>query len=140
MLFRSAGCERLADDPRFATNGKRVENRAELIKAFAEIVAQRPTRHWVEALEAAGVPNGPINTIDQVFQEPQAVARGLKIELPHPSAGKVSLIRSPMRFSETLVEHKLPPPTLGQHTNEILREVLERADSEIARLRADGVI
>jgi crotonobetainyl-CoA:carnitine CoA-transferase CaiB-like acyl-CoA transferase len=135
-----AGCERLADDPRFATNGKRVENRAELTKTLAEIMAKRPTRQWVEALEAAGVPNGPINTIDRVFQEPQAVARGLRIELPHPTAGKVSLIRSPMRFSETPVEHKLAPPTLGQHTEEILRGVLKLSDAEVARLRADGVV
>ena len=135
-----AGCESLADDPRFATNGKRVENRAELVKTLSGIVANHPTRHWVEALEAAGVPNGPINTIDRVFQEPQAIARGLRIELPHPTAGKVSLVRSPMRFSETPLEHKLPPPTLGQHTEETLRGVLKLRESEIAKLRADGVI
>ncbi len=135
-----ANCAHLAGDPRFATNGKRVENRAELTRMLAEIVAKRPTRRWVEALEAAGVPNGPINALDQVFREPQAIARGLKIELPHPTAGKVSLVRSPMRFSGTPVEHELPPPTLGQHTDAILRGVLEMGDAEIARLRADGVI
>ena len=136
----AAGCERLADDPHFASNGKRVENRAELTKTLSGIVAKRPTRDWVEALEAAGVPNGPINAIDRVFQEPQAIARGLRIELPHPTAGKVSLVRSPMRFSGTPVEHQLPPPTLGQHTEEILRGMLKLGDTEISRLRADGVI
>ncbi len=136
----AANCAHLADDPRFATNGKRVENRDELTKRLAGIVAKRPTRQWVEALEAAGVPNGPINAIDQMFQEPQAIARGLKIELPHPTADKVSLVRSPMRFSGTPVEHELPPPTLGQHTEEILRRVLELGHAEIAKLRADGVI
>jgi len=135
-----AGCARLADDPRFATNGKRVENRAELTKTLSEIMAKRPTRQWVEALEAAGVPNGPINTLDQVFEEPQAIARALRIELPHPTAGRVSLVRSPMRFSETPVEHALPPPVLGQHTDEILRGVLELSDAEIARLDTEGVI
>jgi formyl-CoA transferase len=135
-----AGCAHLADDSRFATNGKRVENRAELTRILSEIVAKRPTRHWVETLEAAGVPNGPINTLDQVFQEPQAIARGLRIELPHPTAGTVSLVRSPMRFSETPVEHALAPPTLGQHTEEILSEALKMGEGEIARLRADGVI
>ena len=135
-----ADCAHLAEDPRFATNGKRVENRAELTGMLAEIVAKRPTRRWVEALEAAGVPNGPINALDQVFREPQAIARGLRIELPHPTAGKVSLVRSPMRFSGTPVEHELPPPTLGQHTDEILRGVLDLDDAAIARLRADGVI
>ena len=135
-----ASCAHLADDPRFATNGKRVENRAELTKTIAGIMVKRPTREWVEALEAAGVPNGPINTLDRVFEEPQAIARALRIELPHPSAGKVSLVRSPMRFSETPVVHALAPPTLGQHTEEILRAVLNLGDTEIAGLRADGVV
>src|SRR5262249_39933698 len=115
-LFRKfcevAGCEPLAVDPRFATNDKRVENRADLTKLLSDIIVERATREWVEALEAAGVPNGPINTIEQVFQEPQAVARGLRIELDHPLAGKVSLVRSPMRFSATPIEHTVPPPTL----------------------------
>jgi crotonobetainyl-CoA:carnitine CoA-transferase CaiB-like acyl-CoA transferase len=143
-LFRKfcavAGCAELADDARFATNGKRVQNRAELTKLLAEILRQRTTRDWVEALEAAGVPNGPINTIAQVFAEPQAVARGLKLELPHPRAGKVSLVRSPMRFSATPLEHRLPPPLLGEHTDEVLREVLGRSDAQIAQLRAEGAI
>ncbi|MDX1374680.1 MAG: CaiB/BaiF CoA-transferase family protein [Burkholderiales bacterium] len=133
-------CRHLATDPRFATNGKRVENRAELTALLDRIFAQRTTREWVAALEAAGVPNGPINTIEQVFQEPQAVARGLRIEMQHPRAGNIALIRSPMRFSETPLEHEVPPPLLGQHTEEILRGMLGRSDAEIARLRADGAI
>src|SRR5712691_2992884 len=139
-LCEVAKCERLAEDPRYATNGKRVENRIELTRALADLFARRSTREWVEALEAGGVPNGPINTIEQVFAEPQAVARGLRFELPHPLAGKVSLIRSPMRFSETPVAHKLPPPTLGQHTEDVLRGLLKIADADIAKLRAEGVI
>jgi crotonobetainyl-CoA:carnitine CoA-transferase CaiB-like acyl-CoA transferase len=136
----AAGCAGLADDPRYATNRERVTHREALIAQLAPIVARQPTRHWVETLEAAGVPNGPINTLDRVFEEPQAVARGLKFELPHPTAGKVPLVRSPMRFSGTPVEHRLPPPTLGQHTEEVLRGVLELAEAQIAQLRADGVI
>jgi formyl-CoA transferase len=101
---------------------------------------QRTTREWVEALEAAGVPNGPINNLEQVFQEPQAVARGLRMELDHPLAGRVSLVRSPMRFSATPLEHNVPPPTLGQHTDEVLRALLGMSEAEIARLRADGVV
>jgi formyl-CoA transferase len=143
-LFRKfcevAGCEPLAADPRFATNDKRVENRADLTQLLSEIVLARTTRDWVSALDAAGVPNGPINNLEQVFQEPQAVARGLKIELDHPLAGRVSLVRSPMRFSGTPIEHKNPPPTLGQHTEEILRGMLGMSDADIARLRAGGVI
>jgi crotonobetainyl-CoA:carnitine CoA-transferase CaiB-like acyl-CoA transferase len=143
-LFRRfcevAGCQALAADPRFATNNKRVENREEITRLIADIIAKRTTRDWVGALEAAGVPNGPINNLKQVFEEPQAVARGLKIELDHPLAGKVSLIRSPMRFSATPLEHNTPPPTLGQHTDEVLRGVLGLTDADIARLRAEGVV
>jgi crotonobetainyl-CoA:carnitine CoA-transferase CaiB-like acyl-CoA transferase len=143
-LFRKfcavAGCNELAADARFASNGRRVENRAELTRLLEDILRRRSTHDWVEALEAAGVPNGPINSIAQVFAEPQAVARGLKIELPHPSAGKVSLVRSPMRFSETPLEHRLPPPLLGEHTDEVLRGLLGRSDAQIAQLRADGAI
>ena len=143
-LFRKfcevANCAHLADDPRYAINGKRVENRVELTRILDEIFARRTTREWVDALEAAGVPNGPINTIEQVFAEPQAVARGLRVELSHPAAGKVSLVRSPMRFSATPVEHERPPPLLGEHTDEVLRGLLGMKDEEIAKLRADAVV
>ncbi|MGH8704477.1 MAG: CaiB/BaiF CoA transferase family protein [Burkholderiales bacterium] len=143
-LFRKfcevANCQALAADARFSSNGKRVENRAELTALLAGIIRSRSTRDWVEALEAAGVPNGPINTIEQVFREPQAIARGLKLELPHPLAGEVSLVRSPMRFSATPLEHRLPPPLHGEHTEEIQRALLGRSADEIARLRSGGVI
>jgi crotonobetainyl-CoA:carnitine CoA-transferase CaiB-like acyl-CoA transferase len=86
------------------------------------------------------VPNGPINNLEQVFKEPQAIARGLKIEVEHAVAGPISLVRSPMRFSGTPIEHNAPPPALGQHTDEVLRGVLGLGDDAIARLRADGVI
>jgi len=135
-----AGCAELADDARFASNGKRVENRDELTRLLQAIFLRKTTREWVELLDAAGVANGPINDVAQVFQEPQVKARGVKIELEHPLAGKLPLVASPMRFSETPLEHNLAPPVLGQHTEEILREVLKLGEPEIARLRADGVI
>ena len=136
----AADCRHLAQDARFATNAKRVENRAQLVPLLAGIFLKRTTREWVGMLEAAGVPNGPINNLEQVFEEPQVVARGMKIELDHPLAGKLPLVASPMRFSATPLEHKAPPPMLGQHTEEILRGLLKMGDADIARLRADGVI
>jgi len=135
-----AGCPQLAKDARFVTNGKRVENRVELTRLLDGIFVERTTKDWIARLEAAGVPCGPINDLAQVFAEPQALARGLRLELPHPSAGKVSLVRSPMRFSATPVQHETPPPLLGQHTEEVLRGILGRSEAEIARLRSEAII
>jgi crotonobetainyl-CoA:carnitine CoA-transferase CaiB-like acyl-CoA transferase len=135
-----AGCQHLARDGRFATNSKRVENREAITALLAEIFAKRATKEWCDLLDAAGVPNGPINNLKQVFEEPQVVARGMRIELEHSLAGKVPLIASPMKFSSTPLEHKAPPPTLGQHTDEVLRGLLCLDEAEIARLRASGVI
>ena len=136
----AAGCSELAADPRFATNGQRVENRAELTRLLKDLFARRSTSEWVELLEAAGVPNGPINDIAQVFGEPQVKARGIRIEAEHPVAGPLSMVASPMRFSATPLEHKVPPPLLGQHTEEILRAVLGKSDGEIRQLRADRIV
>ena len=139
-LCDAAGCPELASDARFANNGKRVENRVELTRLLQEIFSRRTTKEWVEVLEAAGVPNGPINNVAQVYEEPQVKARGIRVELDHPAAGKLPTVASPMRFSATPVEYKLAPPTLGQHTDEILRGVLGMGEAEIAALRADGAV
>ena len=142
-LFRkfceAAGCQHLAGDARFLSNGKRVENRAELTRLLGEVFAKKTTAEWVSLLEAAGVPNGPINNIAQVFAEPQVKARGVRIELTNASDVKVPLVASPMRFSETPIEYRLAPPALGQHTEEVLRG-LGKSDAELARLREAGVI
>ncbi|MDA1118768.1 MAG: CoA transferase, partial [Proteobacteria bacterium] len=135
-----AGCAELASDARFASNGKRVENRVELTRLLGEIFRQRTKKEWVALLDTAGVPNGPINDIAQVFAEPQVKARGVKIEIDHPVAGKLPMVASPMRFSATPLEHNTPPPLLGEHTEEILRELLGKSAAEIAQMRARGVI
>jgi formyl-CoA transferase len=135
-----AGCQHLASDPRFSTNSKRVENRDAITALLAEIFRKRTTKEWCDALEAAGVPNGPINNLKQVFDEPQVAARGMRIELEHPLAGKVPLIASPMKFSGTPLEHRAAPPTLGQHTDEVLSRLLGLGEAAIAKLRAEGVI
>jgi crotonobetainyl-CoA:carnitine CoA-transferase CaiB-like acyl-CoA transferase len=135
-----AGCQELARDPRFSTNSKRVENREAITALLAGIFAKRTTRDWCNALESAGVPNGPINNLQQVFEEPQVAARGMKIELEHAVAGKVPLIASPMKFSETKLEFRNPPPVLGQHTDDVLSGVLGMDAAAIARLRSEGVV
>ena len=136
----AAGCPELASDSRFETNAKRVEHRAELTRLLGEVFARRTKREWLELLEDAGIPNGPINDVAQVFQEPQVKARGVRIELEHPVAGKLPLVASPMRFSGTPVEYRLPPPLLGQHTEDVLRGLLGKDDAEIVGLRESGVI
>ena len=139
-LCQEADAMHLPKDPRFATNGARVTNRDALDEVLEPIMMKRTTAEWVKALEAAGVPCGPINNLQEVFENPQVQARGMKIELTHKTAGKVPLIRGPMRFSETPVEHKLGPPVLGQHTDEVLAETLGKSAAEIAKLKSDGIV
>ena len=136
----AAGCPELARDPRFSTNGKRVENRVELTRLLGEVFRKRSKREWLELLEAAGVPNGPINDVAQVFEEPQVKARGVRLELEHAAAGALPSVASPMRFSETPIEYRRGPPVLGEHTEEVLRGLLGKNEDDIARLRSTGVI
>ena len=136
-----AGCPELATDDRFATNPARVRNREALIAILKPLIAGRSCADWLSALEAKTVPCGPINAIDQVFADPQVLARGMKFAMDHPrSADPIDLIGSPFKLSETPVAHRHPPPTLGEHTDELLREWLGLADEEIAALRAAGAI
>ena len=135
-----AGCMEFTTDPKFSTNAARVQNRAEITKLLNAVFAKRPTKEWVKLLDDAGVANGPINMIEDVFKEPQVIARGMKIELPHAVAGKVPLVASPMKFSETPIKHEVPPPVVGQHSDEILRNVLKKTDAQIAQLRSGGIV
>ena len=130
----------LARDPRFATNPGRVAQRDVLVPLLAEMVKAHTRAHWIACLEAVGVPCGPINDIADVFDNPQVKARGLAFELPHPSAGTVKLVRSPMRLSATPPRAELAPPLLGQHTDEVLRDILGHSAARIAALRAQGVL
>ena len=130
----------LGADPRFATNPLRVQNRDVLVPLLAEMVGTRSRAEWISQLEEVGVPCGPINDLADVFDNPQVKAREVAIEMDHPAAGKVKLVRSPMKMSATPAMADLPPPMLGQHTDEVLRELLGRSDADIAALRAKGVI
>jgi len=128
------GLPELSADPRFSTNPQRVKNRAELVPLLAERMATGARDHWLAALEAVGVPAGPINTLDQVYEDPHVLARQMKRELPHPAAGKVPMAASPLKFSDSPVEYRRPPPMLGEHTAQVLAEKLGLSAEDIQAL------
>ena len=137
-----AGKPEWAADERFKTNPGRVRNRIECYRLIHEVTSQKPHNHWVEGLTELGVPCGPINDMAQVFEDPQVLARGMKIAMPHPLSGKgtIDLIGNPVKLSETPVDYHLPPPFCGQHTDQVLREMLHMSDDDLAALRAKKVI
>jgi crotonobetainyl-CoA:carnitine CoA-transferase CaiB-like acyl-CoA transferase len=134
------GRPELAKDERFATNAARVNHRDEIVATLQEIFATRTMRHWLDALERVGVPCGPINTIADVFADPQVQARGLRLDLPHPAIGSVPSVANPIRYSATPIAYRSAPPMLGADTDEILRDMLGVEAAEIARLRNAGII
>ena len=129
-----------ASDARFATNAARVRNRDTLVPLIDALMRGRTQREWIAALEDAGVPCGPINRLDQVFEDPQVRSRGMRIDLPHPLAGVVPQVRTPLRMSATSLHYESGPPLLGEHTGDVLRERLGLAPRAIEALRARGVI
>jgi formyl-CoA transferase len=135
-----AGCEHLASDPKFATNPARVAHRAELVPLLGSIMLQQTKQHWIGTLEAAGVPCGPIDSIAEALENPQVLARGMRRDLPHPSAGSVKLVANPIRMSASPTTHTLPPPLLSEHTEEVLRDVLGLGPEQIASLRDQRII
>ncbi len=137
-LCEALGVPGLADDPRFATNGGRVDSRAVLRPIIAERFAARPSAHWLEALDAAEIPAGPINDIVAAFAQPQAQARGMTVELEHPVLGAVRQVGIPFRLSATPAGIRTAPPLLGEHTAEVLAD-LGYAPAAIEELAAAGV-
>jgi formyl-CoA transferase/CoA:oxalate CoA-transferase len=134
------GCPELTDDPRYRTNADRARNRDSLIARLQEVFLTRPYEEWEPILLAQGIPMGAINSIAQVVDHPQVVARGTLVETAHPRAGKVKMVGAPVRLSETPGAVRTPAPMLGEHTDQVLREVLGLSDEAIAALRAGGVI
>jgi len=137
-----AGKPEWAADERFKTNPARVKNRVECYRLVNAVTETKPTAYWMEGLEKRGVPVGPVNDIGQVFADPHVLARGMKVTMPYPMAGSgtVDLIGNPIKLSESPVDYHRPPPTCGQHTDEVLKELLFLEDKEIAALRAKGVV
>jgi len=139
-LCAALGRPELADDPRFASNKQRVANRSSLIDKLCAVTVTRTTAAWVTILEAAGVPCGPINSIDAVFADRQVRARGMRIDLPHPRAGSVPLVANPLRMSQTPVTYRTAPPLLGAQTREVLGQRLALSAAEIDELAERGII
>ncbi len=129
-----------AADPAYATNAARVANRAGLIAMIEAVSIGRPTAEWGALLERAGVPSGPINTLAEVFADPQVQARGTRIAMTHSTGAELSLVASPVRMSATPPQYRLPPPSLGEHTRAVLTDRLGLDEVEIDRLAAAGVI
>ena len=142
--FRSfcdaAGCGELGTDARFLTNKDRVANRVALTELLSAVFLKRTMDEWIALMEAANVPCGPINTLDRVFADPQVVARGMRMELPHERYGDVPLVRNPIRFSGTPLEYRNAPPQLGEHNQDVLGTLLGKTEQELAALRGDGII
>jgi crotonobetainyl-CoA:carnitine CoA-transferase CaiB-like acyl-CoA transferase len=132
------GLPALADDPRFKTNPLRSRNRGALIPLLAAKIAERPRAHWMQAMLKEGVPGGAVRDLVEALASPEAQARRMTREVPHPLAGTVRIMGSPLNFSGTPVREPAAPPTLGQHTEEVLREVLGMEAGEIAALKKSG--
>ncbi len=138
-LCRAAGQAAIASDERFATNAMRVRHRADLLEVLTPLMMQHSVETWCELAQQESFPCGPINTIDRVFRDPQVRAREMQIQMNSPSYGALDLVASPMRLSASPVSYRRAPPSLGQDTHEVLRE-LHYTDDEIASLRDSGVI
>lgn len=130
----------LVTDPRFDTGPRRIVNRDALIPILTEVFLGRPATQWLRELDTADIPCGPINDLDDVFADEQVRHRGLKVEVPHKLAGKVSLLANPIRYSATPIDSAVPNPLLGEHTRSVLRDLLQMDDATIDRLAADQVI
>ena len=129
----------LAEDPRFRTNPDRIHHRAELIPVLDALFRARPAAQWLDALTAAGIPCGPISTVDEIVGDPQVRAREMLVEIDHPSAGRITIPGLPVKCSGTPGAIRRPPPRLGEHTPEVLTE-LGLSPDDLPRLQREGVV
>jgi len=129
----------VAEDPKYATNAQRVENRDAVVKIVSEKIRTRTMQEWLDLLNTAGVPCGPIYTVDQIFKDPQVLARDMLVDIDHPKCGRIQVTGAPVKLSETPAQIKSHPPMLGEHNREILQE-LGLSVREIEKLKEDRVI
>lgn len=130
----------LAGDERFATNPARVQHRDVVIPLLQDVFRTREVQFWLRQIRNAGVACGPIQTVDEVFADPQVRARDMRVAMPHPTAGEVDVTGSPLKLSDTPVEYRLPPPLLGEHTEQILTTLLGYSAQDVERLRSEEVV
>ncbi len=128
------------EDPRFVSNPKRVENREVLIPMVQEVLMTKTCDEWMDLMVEASIPCGPVNTMESLFADPQVRHRNMVEEVEHPTIGKLKLAGIPIKYSSTPLEVKLPPPTLGEHTDEILTDVLGYTEDQIKDLREQEVL
>jgi formyl-CoA transferase len=140
QFCEKAGKSEWAEDSRFNTNSNRVKNRKELIPLLARLFGQLEIAHWLTLLEESGIPCGPINSVDQALEDPQVQAREMVINVPHPSAGTFRMVASPLKIPTAPADVRLPPPMLGEHTEQILQDVLGYDQQAVQRLRDAQVI
>jgi formyl-CoA transferase/CoA:oxalate CoA-transferase len=136
---KAVSLENVMNDPKFATNAKRVENREEIVKIISDLIVTKDGEEWLKILTDAGIPCGPIYTVDKIFADPQVLHREMVKELDHPKAGKVKVTGIPIKLSDTPGEVETAPPVLGQHTQEVLTE-LGYNDKDLEKLKQEKVI
>ena len=136
----AAGIAEAASDARFASNALRIANRDACIAVITPAMKLKSTADWIAVLEPLGVPCGPVHRLDQVFENPQIKHRRMQVDVPHPLSGTVPLVANPIKYSRTPLDYEVPPPLLGQHTAEVLRDLLGKSDAEITALKAAGII
>jgi crotonobetainyl-CoA:carnitine CoA-transferase CaiB-like acyl-CoA transferase len=139
-LAQATGNPEWADDPRFSTNAQRVVNRETLIPLLSEITRSRTTKEWIALFEKLGVPCGPINDLEQVFKDPQVIARKMQISMNHPKYGDMPLVANPIRMSETPVQYRSAPPALGEHTAEVLNRLLDIDSEQLSKMHQDKIL
>nr|NDG07999.1 CoA transferase [Oxalobacteraceae bacterium] len=134
------GCPEIAGDERYAKNANRVRHREALLPLLQQRLVTRSVAQWVEVLQPEGVPCGPVNSIAQTFANPQVIHRQMRVDLPHPLAGSVPSVANPIKFSGTPIQYGEAPPTLGQHSDQVLKEYVGLSDAEIEALKAKRII
>lgn len=134
------GLDHLIENSNFATNAARVANRTLVTETLAAVLSRHSSAWWLEALEAIKIGCGPINTLDQVFTDPHVIARNNLVDLTDQSGNPITLVANPVRLSATPVDYRLPPPILGEHTDEVLTDMLGLSATEIAALRRDNIV